>query len=81
MSDNISPMSPFAQKESSEQNLDDMRTSSDYLYANEERTLSEPEDKLIEINSFFERPDVPAGHRMISYPYRGQACHPNFDGV
>ena len=73
-------MSPFAQKESSEQNSDDMRTSSDYLYAKEERTLSEPEDKEIERNSFIERPDVPAGHRMISYPYRGQACHPNFDG-
>ena len=82
LSDNISSMSSFAQKESSEQNSDDMRTSSDYLYAKEERTLSDPEDKGIERNSFKERPDVPAaGHRMISYPYSGQAWHPNFDEV
>ena len=77
MNDNNSSMSSFPQKESSEQNSDDMRT-----FAKEERTLSDPEDKGIERNSFKERPDVPAaGHRMISYPYSGQAWHPNFDAV
>ena len=36
-----------------------MRTSSsDYLYAKEECTVSHPEDKEIERNSFKERPDV-----------------------
>ena len=45
--------------------------------AKEERT--DPEDKGIERNSFNERPDVQAGHRMINDPYRGQAWHPNFD--
>ena len=45
----------------------------------EERTLSDPEDKGVERNSFKERPDVPAGHNMISYPNCGQAFHPNFD--
>ena len=72
LSDNISSMSPFAQKESSESDSDDMRT-----FAKEERT--DPEDKGIERNSFNERPDVQAGHRMINDPYRGQAWHPNFD--
>ena len=49
--------------------------------AKEERTLSHPEDKGIERNSFKERPDVPAGHKMISYPNCGQAFHPNFDTI
>ncbi|MGC2307587.1 MAG: hypothetical protein WA461_04245 [Nitrososphaeraceae archaeon] len=35
-------------------------------FAKEERM--DPEDKGIETNSFKERPDIPAGHRMISYP-------------
>ncbi len=52
LSDNISSMSSFALKEPSEQNSDDMRRSSDYLYAKEERTLSGPEDKGIERNLF-----------------------------
>jgi hypothetical protein len=43
--------------------------SSDYLYAKEERTLSDTEDKGIERNLFKERPDGPAGHRMISYSH------------
>ena len=78
-SSDISSISSFARKESSGQNSDDMQTSSSaYLYANEVRTLSDSEDKGIERNLFKERPDVPAGHRMISYPYRGQAWHPNF---
>jgi hypothetical protein len=68
------------QKESSEQNSDDMQSSSDYLYAKEERTLSDTEDKGIERNSFNERPDVlAADHRMVFYPYKEQAWHPNFD--
>ena len=70
---NSSILSP-PQKESSEQNSDNIRT-----FAKEERILLDPEDKGIERNSFKERPDVPAGHRMISYPYRGQALHPNFE--
>ena len=78
-SDNISSTSPSAQKELSEQNSDDMRASSDYLCAKKECTLSEPEDKEIQRNLFKERPDVPAGHRMLYYPYSGQAWHPNFD--
>ena len=57
LSDNISSMSSFAQKESSEQNSDDMLMSSDYLYAKEECTLSDPEDKGIERNLFKERSD------------------------
>ena len=57
-----------------------MRTSSDYLYA-KGPTLSDPEDGEIERNSFKERPDVPAGHRIIPYPYRGRVWHPNFDEV
>lgn len=74
LSDNLLSMSSFAQKKSSEQNSDDMQTaSSDYLYGKEECTLSEPEDKEIQRNLFKERPDVPAGHRMLSYPYSGQA--------
>ena len=82
MSDNISSISSFAQKESSELNSNDMRTSSDYLYAKEERTLSDTEDKGIERNLFKERPDVlAAGHRMKFYSYSGQAWHPNFDTV
>jgi hypothetical protein len=76
LSNTISSMSSFAQKESSEQNSDNKRT-----FAKEERTLSDPKDKEIERNSFKERPDVPAGHRMISYPNCGQAFHPNFDTV
>ena len=80
LSDNISSMSSFAQKELSELNSNDMRTSSDYLYAKEERTLSNTEDKGIERNSFKERPDVPA-HRLKFYPYSGQAWHPNFNEV
>ena len=56
-----------------------MRTSSDYLYAKEERTLSNTEDKGIERNLFKERPDVlAAGHRMKFYSYSGQAWHPQF---
>ena len=70
LSDSISSsLSSFAQKELSEQNSDDMRT-----FAEEERTLSE--DKGIEGNS---RSEVPAGYRMISFPSRGRAWHPNFD--
>ena len=79
LSDNVSSISSFAQKESSEPNLDDMRTSSDYLCAKEERTMSDPEDKGVEGNSIKEHLDVPAGHRMIFFPDRGQAFHPNFD--
>jgi hypothetical protein len=45
LSDNIPSLSSFAQKESSEQNSDDKRTLSDYLYVKEERTLSDPEDR------------------------------------
>ena len=74
LNENNSSISSFPQKESSELNSDDMRT-----LAKEERTLSHPEDKGIERNSFKERPDVPAGHKMISYPNCGQAFHPNFD--
>ena len=48
-------------------------------FVKEERT--DPEDKGIERNSFKEPSDVPAGHRIISYPYKGQAWHPNFDMV
>jgi predicted transcriptional regulator len=77
LSDDISSVSSFAQKESSELNSDDMLT-----FAKEERTLSDTEDKGIERNLFKERNDVlSAGHRMISFPYRGQAWHPNFDTV
>ena len=79
LNENNSSVSLFTQKESSEQNSDDIRTSSDYLYAKEERTLSDTEDKGIERNLFKERPDVPAGHRMKFYSYSGQAWHPNFD--
>jgi predicted transcriptional regulator len=74
LSDNVIYTSSFAQKESSEQNSDDMRT-----FAKEERTLSDPEDNGIEGNSIKEHPDMPAGHRMIFFPHRGQAWHPNFD--
>jgi hypothetical protein len=74
LSDNVIYTSSFAQKESSEQNSDDMRT-----FAKEERTLSDREDNGIEGNSIKEHPDMPAGHRMIFFPYRGQAWHPNFD--
>ena len=57
-----------------------MRTSSDYLYAKEKRTLSDTEDKGIERNLLNEYSDLPAaGHRMILFPYRGQAWHPNSD--
>ena len=76
LNENNSSISSFPQKESSEQNSDNIRT-----IAKEECTLSDPEDKGIERNSFNERPDVPAGHRMISYPHYGQARHPNFDTV
>jgi hypothetical protein len=80
LSDNISSMSSFAQKESSEPNLDDMQTSSSaYLYDKEECTLSDPEDKEIERNLFKERPDLLAGHKMKFYSYSGQSRHPNFD--
>ena len=73
LSDNISSMSSFALKEPSGQN------SSDYLYAKEERTLSDTEDKGIESK---ERSDVlAAGHRVKFHPYSGQAWHPNFDTV
>ena len=72
LSDNMSSTSSFVLEESSEFSSDDMRT-----LAKEERT--DPEDKGIERNSFNERPDVQAGHRMINDPYRGQAWHPNFD--
>jgi hypothetical protein len=54
-------------------NSDNIRT-----FAKEERTLSDPEDKGIERNSFKERPDVPASHRIKFYPYSGQSWHPNF---
>jgi hypothetical protein len=75
LSDNIPSMPPFAQKESSEQNLDDPRT-----FAKEEHM--NPEDKGIERNSIKEHLDVPAaGHRMISFPYSEQAFHPNFDKI
>ena len=74
LSDNISSMSSFALKEPSEPNSDNILT-----FAKEERTLSDPEDKRVKRNLFKERPDVPAGHRMISYPNCGQAFHPNFD--
>ena len=76
LSDNIPSMLASDQNESLEQNLDDMRT-----LVKEEHTLSHPEDKGIERNSFKERPDVPAGHKMISYPNCGQAFHPNFDTI
>ena len=77
LSDDISFMSSSTQKESSEQNSEDMRT-----FAKEERTLSDTEDKGIEKNLFKERNDVlSAGHRMITFSYRGQAWHPNFDTV
>lgn len=80
LSDDIPSVSSFAQKESSELNSDDTRVSSDYLYAKEERTLSDTKDKGIERNLFKGYPDVPAAsHRMIPFPYRGQAWHPNFD--
>ena len=50
-----------------------------FSYAKEECTLSDPEDKEIERNPIKEHPDVPAaGRRIISYPFRGQAWHPNF---
>jgi hypothetical protein len=50
-------------------------------FAREERTLSDPEDNGIEGNSIKEHPDMPAGHRMIFFPHRGQAWHPNFDST
>ena len=79
LSDNLSSTSSFAQKETSEQNSEDMLTSSDYLYA-KERTLSDTEDKGIERNSFKELSDLPAdNHRIIFHPHEGQAWHPNFD--
>ncbi len=76
LSDSISSLPSFTQKESSEQNSGNMLTS--FLYSKEECTLSDPEDKEIEGNSFKERPDLLAGHRMKFYPYGGQAWHPNF---
>ena len=70
----------FPQKESSEQNSDDMLMPSAFSYTKEECTLSDPEDQVIERDSIKERPDLPAaGHRMKFYPYSGQAWHPNFD--
>ena len=58
-----------------------MQTSSSaYLYDKEECTLSDREDKGIERNLFNERSEEPsAGHRMIPYPCRELAWHPNFD--
>ena len=79
LNENNSSISSFPQKESSEQNSDGMLMPSDYLHAKEECTLSDPEDKEIERNLFKECPDVPNSHKMISFPYRGQAWHPNFD--
>ena len=80
LSDDISSVSSFAQKESSEQNSDGMLMSSAYSHVKEERTLSDSEDQVIERNSLKECSDVPAaGRRMISYPHRWQAWHPNFD--
>lgn len=81
LSENNLSISSFPQKESSEQNSGDMLMPSAFSYTKEERTLSDPDDKEIERNSFNERPDVSAGHRMISYPNCGQAFHPNFDTV
>ena len=49
-------------------------------HVKEERTLSDSEEQVIERNSLKECSDVPpAGRRMISYPHRWQAWHPNFD--
>ena len=79
LSDDISPMSSSPQKEWFEQNSDGMLMPSDYLHAKEECTLSDPEDKEIGRNLFKECPDVPNNHKMISFPYRGQAWHPNFE--
>jgi predicted transcriptional regulator len=82
LSDDISSVSSFAQKEPSEQNWDPVHMSAAYLYAKEERTSFEPEDKDIETakkQSFKERPDVQASFRMGSYPRVGQARHPNLD--
>ena len=79
LNENNSSISSFPQKESSEKNSDDMLMPSAFSYTKEECTLSDPEDKEIERNPIKEHPDVQAGHRMIYYPYRGQAWHPNFD--
>jgi hypothetical protein len=77
LNENNLSISSFAQKELLEQNSDDMLMPSDYLHAKEERTLSDPEDREIERNSFKERPDL----LVKFYPYRRQAWHPNFDTV
>ena len=54
LSDNILSMSSVGQKESAEQNSDDIRT-----FAKEESgTLSDTEDKGVRRNSFTGRPDV-----------------------
>ena len=76
LNENNSSISSFPQKESSEQNSS---MSSAFSHVKADCTLSDTEDKEIERNLFKERPDVPAGHSMISFSSRGQAWHPNFD--
>ena len=66
LNENNSSISSFPQKESSEQNSDDMLMPSAFSYTKEECTLSDPEDKGIEGNPIKEHPDVPAaGHKII----------------
>lgn len=79
LGDNISYQSAFAQKESSEQKIDDLQTSSAYFCTKEESTSYNPENKEIKRNSYKEPPNISASIEMIPYPYRGQAWHPNFD--
>ena len=81
LSDNMSPIPSFSQRESSEQNSEDIQKSSDYSYAEEDRTLSDLEDKGIEGILFKDRPEVQDDHRVIYNPYRRQAWHPNFDAT
>ncbi len=81
LSDNISSVSSFAQKESSEQKSDESQTSSAHFCTKEEPTMYNPEDNEIKRNSSNEPPNISASIEMIPYPYRGQAWHPNFDSA
>jgi hypothetical protein len=80
LSDNKSSvLSSSIQKELSEQNRDNVQMSASNLHFKEEHTLFHPEDKGLEGNSSEEPSEVQHGYRMVPFPYKGQAVHPNFD--
>ena len=81
VSDDVSACGQYLHKKNHQNLKMILERPSAHFCTKEEPTLYSPESKEIKRNLYKESLNISASIEMISYPYRRQAWHPNFDSA